>query len=192
MLGLVTLRVYERRLDEPGPASVVPPGVEVRVADQPLASGDVGGRWHAGAEERLRDGQACAIAHHGTEVVAYCWLSWTPVRVGEIDRAVVPGPGDAYIYDAFTMPGWRGRGLFSAVIASLLALARARHRTRALILVSAGNRASRRAIERAGFELVHTVSRVGLGGLTRLWYRGPRTARVTLVRAPRSRPGASS
>ena len=181
MLGLVTLRVYQRRLDAPAPASVVPPGVEVRVVDQPVAAGDVGARWHPQAEERLRDGQACAIAHHETEVVAYCWLTCTPVWVGEIGHAVVPGPEDVYLYDAFTMPGWRGRGLFLAVISPLLALARSRRRSRALIFVGAGNRASRRAIERAGFEIAHTVSRVELCGMTRLWFRGPRSSRVTLV-----------
>ena len=181
MLRLVTLRVYERRLDAPAPSSVVPPGVEVRVVDQPLAAGDVGASWHPQAAERLRDGQAYAIAHHEAEVVAYCWLAFTPVWVGEIGHAVVPGPEDVYLYDAFTMPGWRGRGLFSAMISPLLALARSRHRKRALIFVDAGNRASRRAIERAGFEIVHTVSRVELCGLTRLWFRGPRSSRVTLV-----------
>ncbi len=151
------------------------------MADQPLAPGDSGARWPPQAADRLRDGQVCAIAHHETEVVAYCWLACTPVWVGEIGHAVVPGPEDVYLYDAFTMPGWRGRGLFSAVIASLLALARSRGRKRALIFVGAGNRASRRAIERAGFEIVHTVSRVELCGLTRLWFRGPRSSRVTLV-----------
>jgi GNAT superfamily N-acetyltransferase len=181
MLRLVTLRVYERRIDAPAPPGVVPPGVEVGVADRPLAAGDVGVGWHPQAAERLRDGQACAIARHETEVVAYCWLARTPVWVGEIGHSVVPGPEDVYLYDAFTMPGWRGRGLFSAVISPLLALARSWRRSRALIFVGAGNRASRRAIERAGFEIAHTVSRVELCGLTRLWFRGPRSSRVTLV-----------
>jgi GNAT superfamily N-acetyltransferase len=181
MLRVDRLRVYDRRLDAPAPPSGVPPGVEVRVADQPLAAGDVAARWHPQAAERLRDGQACAIAHHETELVAYCWLSCTPVWVGEIGRTVIPGPEDVYLYDAFTMPEWRGRGLFSAMIAPLLALARSRHRRRALIFVGAGNRASRRAIERAGFEFVHTVSRVELWGLTRLWFHGPRSSRVTFV-----------
>ena len=181
MLRVDRLRVYERRLDAPAPPSVLPPGVEVRVADQPLAAATSG----PGGIPMPRSGSAtarsCAIAHHETEVVAYCWLASTPVWVGEIGHAVVPGPEDVYLYDAFTMPGWRGRGLFSAVISPLLALARSRGRSRALIFVGAGNRASRRAIERAGFEIVHTVSRVELWGLTRLWFSGPKSSRVTFV-----------
>lgn len=152
------------------------------MANQPLAVGDGVARWPPQAAERLRDGQACAIAHHEGEVVAYCWLASTPVWVGEIGHAVVPGPEDVYLYDAFTMPGWRGRGLFPAMISRLLALARSQGRKRALIFVGAGNRASRRAIERAGFEIVHTVSRLDLCGLTRLWFRGPRSSRITFVR----------
>lgn len=184
MPRLVTLRVYERHLDAPAPSSVLPPGVELAVADRPTALGGAKGRWHPEAEQRLRDGQVCAVARHETDVVAYCWLACTPVWVAEIGHAVVPGPEDVYCYDAFTMPGWRGRGLFSAVLAHLLAFAHARGRKRALIFVRARNRASRRAIERAGFEIVHTVSRVELCGLTRLWVRGPRSpsSRITLVR----------
>ncbi len=183
MPRLVTLRVYERRLDAPAPSRVLPPGVELAVADRPMAAGGAKGRWHPEAEQRLRDGHVCAVARHETEVVAYCWLACTPVWVAEIGHAVVPGAEDVYIYDAFTMPEWRARGLFSAVLARLLAFAHARGRKRALIFAGARNRASRRVIERAGFEIVHSVWQVELCGLTRLWFRGPRSpSRVTLVR----------
>jgi RimJ/RimL family protein N-acetyltransferase len=187
MLRLVTLRVYERHLDAPAPPTVLPPGVEVAVADRSTAPSDLKSGWHPEAEQRFREGHACAIARHETGVVAYCWLACTPVWVGEIGHSVVPGPDDVYLYDAFTMPGWRGRGLFAAVVAPLLAFAHTRGRKRALIFVGARNRPSRRAIERAGFEILHTVTRVNLGGLTRLYFRGrPRqSARVTLVRGER-------
>jgi RimJ/RimL family protein N-acetyltransferase len=66
----------------------------------------------------------------------------------------------------------------------LLAYARDQGRRRALIFVLTDNRASRRAIEKTGFELFQTVSKVELGGLRRLLFRGPRAgrARVTLVK----------
>ncbi len=179
MIRVVTLRLYERRLEAPATPGAPPPGVELAVWDSPTDAG-----WgHPEAEQRLHAGQACAVARHGKDVVAYCWLACTPVRVDEIRQLVVPGPEDVYLYDAFTMPSWRGCGLFSALLRHLLVFARARARKRALIFVLASNRASRRAIERAGFEIFGRVSRVEICGLERLWFRGPRSrsAGVTVI-----------
>lgn len=159
-----------------------PPGIALTVWDSPAAAGR-NARWHPDAERRFREGQACAVAHDGSEVVAYCWLATTPVRVAEIGHLVVPGGEDVYLYDAFTVEAWRGRGLFTALLAELLAFARARGRQRALIFALARNRASCRAIERAGFEVFRTAWRVRLGGLEHLWFRprGARSSPVTLV-----------
>lgn len=183
MIRVVTLRLYERRLDAPAVPGPLPPGVELAVWDSPTATDGPAGRWHPEAEQRLLEGQVCAVARHETDVVAYCWLASTPVRVAEIGHVVVPGLEDVYLYDAFTVPAWRGRGLFSTLLRHLLAFAHARGRKRALIFALARNRASRRAIERAGFEISHSVSRVELCGRERLWFRGPRSrfCRVTLV-----------
>jgi hypothetical protein len=180
-----TLCVYEQPVNGPGTVPALPPGVEFEVVDGPRAAADPAVAWHPDAEARLRDGQACALVRHGAEVVAYCWLADTPIWVGEIGRAVVPGPDDVYFYDAFTAPAWRGRRLFPSVLARLLSVAHARGRKHALIFVGAHNQASRRAIEHARFTLTHTVTRIEVLGLSRLWFRGPRppAARVTLVRA---------
>lgn len=183
MLRLITLQVYARSLDDVAPPGPVPPGVELVVAGRPMATGDLGERWHPEAERRLRGGQACAVARQGTDVVAYCWMAPTPVWVEEIANAVVPAPGEVYFYDAFTIPAWRGRGLFFGLLSRLLALAHNRGFRRGLIFVDTRNRASRRVIEKAGFEIVHAVSRLELCGFTRLWVRGRRasSSRVTLV-----------
>jgi GNAT superfamily N-acetyltransferase len=190
MIRMVTLQLYERRLGAPAAPGALPAGVELAVWDSPIAADVALGRWHPEAEQRLRDGQVCAVARHGNDIVASCWLTCTPVRVTEIRRLVVPGPEDVYLYDAFTIPAWRGSGLFSALLQHLLAFARTRGRARALIFALARNRASRRAIERAGFEVFGRVSRVEICGLERLWYRGPRSraARTILVTEGRRRP----
>ncbi|MGH7332583.1 MAG: GNAT family N-acetyltransferase [Candidatus Rokuibacteriota bacterium] len=184
MIRVRTLCLYERQLDTPVTQGPLPPGVELAVWDAPPAAGDAGRPWQPEAERRIREGQVCVVARHGGEVIAYCWLTWRPEWVAEVDRLVVPGPDEAYLYEAFTEPGWRGRGLFPAMLFRLLSYAWARGRRRALIFVLTNNRASRRAIEKGGFELFQTVSKVELGGLRRLLFRGPRAgrARVTLVR----------
>jgi GNAT superfamily N-acetyltransferase len=199
MLQLVTFHVYGRSLDSLGPPGALPPGVELVVVDRPMATGFLGGRWHPEAERRLGSGQTCAVARHGTDVVGYCWMARTPVRVGEIGNTVVPAPGEVYFYDAFTIPVWRGRGLFFGLLSRLLAQARSRGFDRGLIIVDTRNRASRRVIEKAGFEIVQAVTRLELCGLTKLWFRRRRASsyRVTLVRSSMTvsheegeRPGA--
>lgn len=183
MIRVRTLCLYERQLEAPVSLGSLAAGVELAVWDAPPRGGDLGRPWHPEAERRIREGQVCVAACHGSKVIAYCWLTWQPEWVAEIDRLVVPGPDEAYLYEAFTEPGWRGRGLFPAMLFRLLDYARAQGRRRALIFVLTDNRASRRAIEKAGFELFQTVSKLELAGFRRLWFHGPRAGRerVTLV-----------
>jgi GNAT superfamily N-acetyltransferase len=189
LFRVVTLCVYEQPVRGPVAPPPLPAGTEFDVLEGPRATLDPAVAWHPDAEPRLRDGQACALVRQGAEVIAYCWLAATPIWVGEIGRAVVPGPDDVYFYDAFTAPAWRGRRLFPSVLARLLSLAHGRGRRHALIFVGSRNRSSRRAIERAQFTLTHTVTRIDVLGVTSLWFRGPRPpgSRVSLVRiaAPR-------
>jgi RimJ/RimL family protein N-acetyltransferase len=181
LIRVVSLRLYERPLALPTSVPA-PPGVEIAVWDSPEATSRAGA-WHAEAQARLRGGQVCGVVLHGSAVVAYCWLACSPVGVAEIDQVVVPGPTDVYLYDAYTQAAWRGRGLFTTLLLHLCAFAGASGRERALIFVSPRNRASWRAIERAGFKKFHTVSRMDVGPLGRVWLRRPRSraSRVTLV-----------
>ncbi|MCI0546237.1 MAG: GNAT family N-acetyltransferase [Candidatus Rokubacteria bacterium] len=183
MIGVSTLWLYERRLDLPAFPVALPPEVELAVLDSSPAARETGLAWHAEAEARLEAGQACAIARRGEDIIAYCWLTCAPAWAGEIGRLVVPGPTEVYLYDAFTVPDWRGRALFPALLGRLVTFAHGQGRERALIFVLAGNHASRRAIERAGFEKFAAVSRIGVGPLEHVWFRRPRSgrSRVTLV-----------
>ena len=183
MIRLRTLCLYERHLDAPVTLGPLPPDVELAVWDTPPEPGDKDRPWHPEAERRIREGQACVVARHASRVIAYCWLTRRSEWVAEIDRFVVPGGDQVYLYEAFTEPAWRGRGLFPAMLFRLLAYARVQGCHRALIFVLTDNRASRRAIEKAGFELFQTVSRLEIGGLRRLLFRRRRgsRARVTLV-----------
>lgn len=193
MIRFAKLCLYERWLEAPVPPGTLPPAVELVVVQTPAEAREAGGPWQPDAFQRLGDGQVCVVALHGRDVIAYCWLSRGPVLVAEIDRLVAPGSDEVYLYDAFTIPAWRGRGLFWAMLLRLLAFAQARDWRRALIFARASNRASRRAIERSGFELFRVAYRVELWGLEHLWSQGHRggRSRVTfLARAPVALPPA--
>ncbi len=189
MIRVATLCLYERDIDAPVVGVPLPSDVDLSVWDSPASASDAGRPWHRDAERRIREGQVCAVARQGSDRIAYCWSTREPEWVAEIGRLVVPGPDEVYLYDAFTAPAWRGRGLFPAMLGRLVEYARAHGKSRALIFVLAGNRASRRGIERAGFQLFQAVSRARLGGLRLVWFRGPRAGRqrVTLVARARRR-----
>jgi len=186
---MATLYLYERLIAAAAAPIELPPDLELTVWDSPDRISDPGRGLHPEAVERLSNGQACAVARHGAEIVAYCWVTRAPVWVGEIRRILVPGPEDVYVYDAFTAPAWRGRKLFPALIHESLIWAGARGSRRALVFVLSRNRSSQRAVERAGFERFAAVSRLSRLGLERLWMRGRRAARagLTLV-VPEARP----
>ena len=185
MIRVFTLRLYEYHLDKPASPGALPPGIKIEMwgaqagADQDIT------RWHPEAAQRFAEGQVCAVAQAGADVVAYCWLTGAPVAVAESNRVLVPGPDEVYLYEAFTSPAWRGRGLFQALLLKLQQFANAQGRRRALIFVLADNVPSWRAIERAGFEMFQAVTKIEVLGLGFAWFRGSRSgrARVTLVPA---------
>ena len=184
MIRVITLRLYGQRIVGTTPPGNPPPDIELEVWESPR---DKDVSWHLDGLRRFRDGQVCAVARHDKEVAAYCWLAYTPIPVAEIDRVVVPAADEVYLYDAFTVPAWRGRGLFTLMLRHLLAYARSQGRRRALIFAEARNLPSCRAIERAGFEIFQTVVRLDVLGFTRQWSRGrpPQASRITLVDARR-------
>jgi GNAT superfamily N-acetyltransferase len=184
VIRVITLRLYGQRLAGAAPPGAPPPDIALEVWESPR---DKDVSWHLDGPRRFRDGQACAVALHDKQVVAYCWLASTPIPVAEIDRVVVPAADEVYLYDAFTVPGWRGRGFFTLMLRHLLAHARSQGRRRALIFAEARNVPSCRAIERAGFAILQTVVRLDVLGFTRQWSRGrlPQASRITLVDARR-------
>lgn len=182
MIRTATLCLYERRLEAPVSPRVLPDGVEVEILRSPAVP-PATGPAHQQPERRLGEGEVLAVARRGTDVIAYCWLTWEPVWVEEIRRVLLPEPDEVYAYDAFTAPEWRGYALFPALLGRLAALARAEGRKRVLVFALDRNEASRRAIERAGFQLFGTVTRIGVWGLEWLRFRGfaSRRARPTLA-----------
>lgn len=107
--------------------------------------------------ERYARGEKCFVALHRGRPVSYIWGAAGPVGVEEIAMAVKPAPGEAYLYDAFTLEGWRGRNLYPSVLRRALEDGKAEGLKRMMIFVEAGNAASRRGVAKAGFVLFQTL-----------------------------------
>lgn len=112
---------------------------------------------------RLARGCRCFGAWIGPEVVAYGWLSARVEWIGELQRAITPGLGEAYIWNCVTVPGHRRKGIFGAVVASIVAQAR----TEGLVRVWIGSvvNSAERAVTQVGFAPVLHFKTASIWGL---------------------------
>jgi GNAT superfamily N-acetyltransferase len=106
---------------------------------------------------RFNQGEVCGVAWSNSKVVSYCWLAFKQAEVGEINRIIKLSDKELYLYDAFTLPDYRGRGLFPALLTAILGFARSKSYSRALIFSNSRNRPSLRGIEKAGFSLFQSI-----------------------------------
>lgn len=136
---------------------------------------------------RLGDGTACYLALDGDRLVHATWVTTRAAWIGELGRYFVPEPGSAYVYESFTSPDVRGRGIYPAVLRHI-ALATGDEGVRTLwIGVGSDNGSSIRAIEKAGFRPAFDVSfdikwgRIDIPSVT-----GPRAGEVERMIRKRS------
>jgi len=88
----------------------------------------------------------------GEEIVHYCWLSAGESYLDrELDFRVDLRPDRGYLYDAYTRPGFRGRGCYREGLGEAGRWLRSRDRKTLLVIVDGGNQPARAAARRAGF-----------------------------------------
>jgi GNAT superfamily N-acetyltransferase len=87
----------------------------------------------------------------GSRIAHASWVATQSAWVGEADRSFVVPPGDAYIYQSFTTPEMRGKGVYPAVLNTISARLGARGIAKLWIAAERTNHSSLRAIEKAGF-----------------------------------------
>jgi GNAT superfamily N-acetyltransferase len=112
-------------------------------------------------EDRTRQGQQPWLATMAGEPVGYGWVSSGELTIGELDLSVVLQPGSRYLWDFFTIPSWRGRGIYPRLLLAIIA-----HEVEAerfWVGHDLGNLASRRGIVKAGFCEVGAVYRLSDG-----------------------------
>ena len=109
----------------------------------------------AGARDRERFGRLLGIgciglvAWRGTRPVGYAWLT-TELRP-EVGGGPLKLPADAaYLWDLYVLPGERGNGVGSALVAERLRAARSLGRAAGWRMIAPDNTASLRTLHRAG------------------------------------------
>lgn len=113
------------------------------------------------ARKRLERGDvACVTYWRGKGIIAYCWAAFKEAEIGEIDRMLLLREGECYLYDAYTLEGFRGKGLYPAILSCILRYAKGKGARRALIFALKSNLPSHQGIRRVGFHLFQVITYV--------------------------------
>jgi GNAT superfamily N-acetyltransferase len=115
-------------------------------------------------EERLRQGHRAWVARLADQPVAWGWIAVDAVSIGELDIARPLPAGDRYLWNFFTAPPWRGRGVYPRLLQTIMASDTDAERF--WVGHDFGNTPSARGIAKAGLQEVGVVYRQPGGGLT--------------------------
>ena len=101
---------------------------------------------------RLSPWTQCFVVEDGSRFLHASWVTTARAWTSEIRAFISPPVGDAYIYESYTRPETRGRGIYPFALFSICAELGRQRATRAWVGVEAENAPSIRAITKAGFE----------------------------------------
>lgn len=163
--------LMSRALDEPVPAPA-PKGDfvfrEMTPADRPAYLDMLPERREV-VDDRLRRGARCFLAWDGDHLAHGYWMAANRVRIDYLERDLVLGPDDVYMYDQYSPLAYRGRGLAQAVGQYVMGVARDEGYRRAWCLPAVENAAGIRAVEAIGYRREAIVHNLRLAGHRRYW-----------------------
>lgn len=131
---------------------------------------------------RFAAGSRCFVARVGDgDIAGYGWVSRGEERIGELERTLRMRPEEAYIWDCATLPPYRRRGVYTALLLAMADALRGAGVRRVWIGAARGNRPSLGGFARAGFQPVASVTFLRALGLRRFWLRAEASAQPALV-----------
>lgn len=159
-----------RSAAEPTPEFRHDPGLTFRAAgagDAEFYARTIGTDSAATFRRRLSPTTQCFFVFGGDELLHASWVTTGAAWTREIAAYVVPPNGDAYVYESFTRPEARGRGVYPFALRGICAWAVETRVGKVWVAVESGNAPSLKAIRKAGFEPAYEM-RYGrrLGRLT--------------------------
>ena len=142
---------------------------------------------------RFEAGSRCFVAlvageigsEIGSEIAGYGWVSRGVERIGELERWFRMQPDEAYIWDCATLPPYRRRGVYAALLGHMASLMREDGVRRVWIGAARDNHPSLRGFARAGFQPVASVAYTRALWLRYFWLTPEPDAPPGLVAAAR-------
>jgi GNAT superfamily N-acetyltransferase len=185
---------YERgtlwALDLAAAPPVVAPRVAATFAEAAPAAvavlaGEMGAGDAAELTRRFAAGSRCFVARVEGRLVAWGWVSFGAERIGELERSLRMRPGEAYCWDCGTVPVYRGRGLYTALLGQIATTLHGEGAARLWIGASRSNRPSVRGFAAAGFQPAINLTYLRLDGWRHVWVGAHPQATPELAAAAR-------
>lgn len=125
---------------------------EATTRDASRYATDIGTDSASTFRRRLSPWTHCYVVDDGTRFLHASWVTTSRAWTSEIRGYISPPVGDSYVYESFTRPETRGRGIYPFALFSICAEMAEQRVGRVWVGVEAGNAASIRAITKTGFE----------------------------------------
>jgi ribosomal protein S18 acetylase RimI-like enzyme len=135
-------------------------------------AGEGGGVPDEDFRTRFETERRCYAAFVADQLAAFGWVSLEEEWIGELRLRLKLQPGEAYIWDCFTMPAFRQRYLYTALLSYIARSLQEEHLQRVWIGTNTDNLASQRGITRAGFQLVARIAVERVLALRQVWVKG--------------------
>ena len=154
LLSFGTIYFFVRELNEDLPEPKAPTGLTLRpasVVDLPVLAAVWGDGEHTEEKlgNRFRRGDFCFIALDPNDRVVHArWATVQRTNVPDLGMDLILGPGEAFTYDSYTVPEFRGRRIDYAVRGYAFIWLCANGIIRACTFVRGDNPASLRAVRR--------------------------------------------
>lgn len=120
---------------------------------------------------RIERGNVCYAAWHRGRIVHAAWAATGRARVSYLDRDLLLGEDDVYMFDSFTLPAYRRKALTATREALLLARFAERGYRRAVGVVAVENDAGRGWSRSLGYRPLGLYGYRRLGPFSRHWRR---------------------
>lgn len=121
---------------------------------------------------RLESGRQCYVAWADGQIAGYGWVSFVEEDIGELNVRIKLLPGESYIWDCATLPAFREKLLYSALLIHILGELHAQNICRAWIGADLDNAASQKGIARAGFHHVADLVIERVLAMRQVWVTG--------------------
>jgi GNAT superfamily N-acetyltransferase len=122
-------------------------------------------------QRRLEAGHRCFVARHGGRLVHTCWVATGSAWIEYLATEISLTPDEAYSYDSFAAPGFRGQNLSPSQLKQMLHYLRDNGYRRSVGVVMPENARGRRAAEKLGYRTFGVMGYVQFGPWRRQFSR---------------------
>ncbi len=150
-------RFYAWWRGDPLPTLHPVPNVTIEPSEDPSLIATLTGMDPEVVRERMQRGHQPWLAWIDEEPAGWGWVATREAGISELGIEIDLGSDERYLWDFVTPPAWRGRGIYTALLHTILDRDGA---ARYWIGHDEGNVASARGITKAGFRQVGTAQRL--------------------------------